>query len=89
MSEQAILEQFPDGTPVDPWFYDESVPEKGTGAEYPVNENGISADGSLQTGKIQELIDKVSASGGGTSRRTSFACTGTSGRLESPASIWM
>ena len=66
MSEQAILEQFPDGTPVDPWFYDESVPEKGTGAEYPVNENGISADGSLQTGKIQALIDKVSASGGGT-----------------------
>ena len=66
MSEQAILKQFPDGTPVDPWFYDESVPEKGTGAEYPVNENGISADGSLQTGKIQALIDKVSASGGGT-----------------------
>ena len=64
MSEQ--LKQFPDGTPVDPWFYDQTVPAAGEGAVYPVNENGISADGSLQTQKIQELIDSVSAQGGGT-----------------------
>lgn len=66
MSEQENLKQFPDGTQIDPWFYDESLPEKGEGEEYPLNENGILADGSLQTEKIQALIDSVNAQGGGT-----------------------
>ena len=37
---------FPDGTPVDPWFYDPSVPFGAAGKEYPVLENGVRADGT-------------------------------------------
>ena len=57
---------FPDGTPVDPWFYNPSVPAGAAGREYPVLENGVRADGTLQTRQLQALIDRVSASGGGT-----------------------
>ena len=57
---------FPDGTPVDPWFYDPSVPFGAAGKEYPVLENGVRADGTLQTRQLQALIDRISASGGGT-----------------------
>ena len=57
---------FPDGTPVDPWFYDPSVLFGAAGKEYPVLENGVRADGTLQTRQLQALIDRISASGGGT-----------------------
>ena len=57
---------FPDGTPIDPWFYDRTVPACVTGREYRVKEHGISDDGTIQTEKLQALIDQVSAEGGGT-----------------------
>ena len=66
MSANDILKQFPDGTPIGEWFTDLSVPAAGEGKEYPVREYGITDDGTVQTKKIQALIDKVSAEGGGT-----------------------
>ena len=57
---------FPDGTPVDPWFYDPSVPERAAGREYPVRDHGIRDDGTLQTQKLQALIDQAGSDGGGT-----------------------
>ena len=49
---------FPDGTPIDPWFYDQTVPVCATGREYRVTEHGIRDDGTLQTQKLQALIDR-------------------------------
>lgn len=66
MSANDNLKRFPDGTPIGDWFTDPSVPAAGAGKEYPVREYGIADDGTVQTKKIQELIDKVSAEGGGT-----------------------
>ncbi|MBQ8053189.1 MAG: exopolygalacturonase [Lachnospiraceae bacterium] len=66
MSASDILKQFPDGTPIDDWFTDPSVPAAGKGKEYPVGEYGITDDGTVQTEKLQALIDRVSAEGGGT-----------------------
>ena len=58
---------FPDGTPIDAWFRDTScfLPGAG-GTEYRVEDYGVSADGTVQTGKLQALIDTVSERGGGT-----------------------
>ena len=66
MSASDILKRFPDGTPIDDWFTDPSVPAAGKGKEYPVGEYGITDDGTVQTEKLQALIDRVSAEGGGT-----------------------
>ena len=49
---------FPDGTPIDPWFYDRSLPAYMTCREYRVMEYGILGDGTLQTEKLQALIDR-------------------------------
>ena len=58
---------FPDGTPIDAWFRDTFcfLPGAG-GTEYRVEDYGVSADGTVQTGKLQALIDTVSERGGGT-----------------------
>lgn len=59
-------EYFPDGTEIDPWFYDLRVPELcELGRQYSFAEYGIEADGSLQTEKIQKLIDLAEKEGGG------------------------
>lgn len=58
---------FPDGTPIDAWFRDTSCFLPGArGTEYRVENYGVSADGTVQTGKLQALIDTVSERGGGT-----------------------
>ena len=58
---------FPDGTPIDAWFRDTSCLLPGAGGtEYRVEDYGVSADGTVQTGKLQALIDTVSERGGGT-----------------------
>ena len=57
---------FPDGTPVDPWFFDLSVPAPDDSRRFSLKDQGIPADGSVQTDKIQSLIDWVSGEGGGT-----------------------
>ena len=58
---------FPDGTPIDPWFSDTAGewPE-GSGSCFRIQDYGIRADGTIQTGKLQALIDSVSGQGGGT-----------------------
>lgn len=57
---------FPDGTPIDPWFFDISVPAlSDLGTPYVLTEHGILADGRLHTAQIQALIDQAAANGGG------------------------
>ena len=60
------LKSFPDGTAVDPWFYDDALPERGEGKAYKVKDYGIEEGEKVQTAKLQALIDRVSAEGGGT-----------------------
>lgn len=59
-------EYFPDGTPIDSWFYDTQVPElQQLGKQYVFTEHGICDDGQVYTEKIQNLIDTAAENGGG------------------------
>ena len=59
-------ERFPDGTPIDAWFYDTSVPTLAElGAQYRVTDYGILDDGRIHTEAMQGLIDRVFENGGG------------------------
>lgn len=59
-------EFFPDGSVIDEWFYDISVPElNALGKQYVLTSYGILDDGRLHTQEIQELIDRAAAEGGG------------------------
>lgn len=58
-------EYFPDGTPIDAWFYDTAVPAlEQLGKPYVLTDYGIAA-GSVQTVALQALIDRIAAEGGG------------------------
>ena len=64
MSEN--FERFPDGTPIDAWFYDDRVPELSElGRGYVLTDWGIRPGEGLQTEAIQGLIDRVHGEGGG------------------------
>jgi len=57
---------FPDGTPIDSWFYDTKVPAlEELGTQYVLTQHGILDDGKLHTAEIQALIDTAAANGGG------------------------
>ena len=57
---------FPDGTPIDSWFFDTSVPELSElGRQYVLTEYWIFDDGKLYTAQIQRLIDTAHENGGG------------------------
>lgn len=59
-------EYFPDGTPIDAWFYDTNVPElEELGKAYMLSAYGILDDGKVHTAEIQSLIDEAAAQGGG------------------------
>ena len=59
-------EFFPDGTPIDSWFYDTTVPTLDQlGKQYVLTQYGILDDGRLHTAEIQALIDTAAANGGG------------------------
>ena len=59
-------EYFPDGTPIDEWFYDLSVPTLAEmGAQYVITEYGAKSDGALYTTEIQNAIDAAYKNGGG------------------------
>ena len=59
-------ECFPDGTPIDEWFYAVEVPALQTlGRMYNITDYGISHSGGVQTGKLQALIDRIAQEGGG------------------------
>lgn len=59
-------EFFPDGTPIDEWFYDTGIPELSElGKQYVLTQHGILDDGKVHTEEIQKLIDTAAQEGGG------------------------
>ncbi|MBQ9153723.1 MAG: hypothetical protein IJ130_07905 [Solobacterium sp.] len=61
-----MSEYFPDGTLIDSWFYDTSVPSLNElGTQYSLKDYGIRDDGTVQTSAIQALIDRAAENGGG------------------------
>lgn len=57
---------WPDGTPIDAWFMDTTrVDVQTLGKQYRLTDYGIFADGTIQTTKIQALIDRIASEGGG------------------------
>lgn len=59
-------EFFPDGTPIDAWFYDTKVPAlEELGTQYVLTKYNILDDGKIHTTEIQALIDQAAANGGG------------------------
>ena len=59
-------EIFPDGTPIDEWFYDTKVPAlEELGRQYVLTQYDIFDDGKVHTREIQYLIDLVEKRGGG------------------------
>ena len=60
-------EFFPDGTPIDPWFYDIEIPDLAKqGKIYPITQYGAFDDGRVYTKEIQAVIDLAAQNGGGT-----------------------
>lgn len=59
-------EYFPDGTPIDGWFYDLTVPTLDQmGKRYRITDYGVMDDGKIYTREIQAVIDKAHSEGGG------------------------
>ena len=57
---------FPDGTPVDGWFHNTSIPElTKLGKQYIITDYDIHDDGRIYTDNFQKLIDLVYNAGGG------------------------
>lgn len=57
---------FPDGTPIDDWFFHTNVPPlEALGKQYPLTEYGIKGDGKIYTQALQDLIDRIHKDGGG------------------------
>lgn len=65
MSER-MKEYFPDGTPIDEWFYQTEVPAlKTLGKPYVITDYGVKDDGCVYTEALQKLIDCIAQNGGG------------------------
>lgn len=66
-NENAVIDEvFPDGTPIDDWFYDTSVPSlEQLGKQYVLTQYEIFDDGKVYTEQIQSLIDTAAKEGGG------------------------
>lgn len=59
-------ECFPDGTPIDDWFYQTDMPALDRlGKPYPLDEYGVPRDGGVHTAQIQQVIDLCAREGGG------------------------
>lgn len=57
---------FPDGTPIDGWFFETEAPTKESlGKPYVITDYGVKNDGKVYTKEIQYLIDTVADNGGG------------------------
>lgn len=66
MNKETKKEFFPDGTPIDEWFYQTDIPQKEEiGKQYIITDYGIVDDGEVQTEKLQGLIDLAATEGGG------------------------
>lgn len=69
-------EFFPDGTPIDNWFYQTDIPTlEQLGKPYPLDAYGVPNDGQVHTAEIQRVIDLCAAEGGGV--------------VVVPAGVWM
>ena len=65
MNEQR-KEFFPDGTPIDEWFYGDKIPAlESLGRAYNIRAYGVCDDGKVYTDKLQALIDTIAENGGG------------------------
>ena len=65
MSER-LKEFFPDGMPIDDWFYQTDIPTlESLGKSYVITNYGVVDDGKIYTKQLQNLIDFVSENGGG------------------------
>ena len=65
-TENIKKEFFPDGTPVDGWFYDTRIPVlEELGKQYVLTQYNILDDGKIHTEEIQKLIDAAAEQGGG------------------------
>lgn len=61
-----MKEFFPDGTPIDSWFYDTRIPAlEELGKQYVLTQYNIFDDGKIYTKEIQDLIDRAAEQGGG------------------------
>ena len=57
---------FPDGTPIDEWFFKTDVPAlKTLGKQYVITEYGVFDDGNIYTQALQTLINRIHQDGGG------------------------
>ncbi len=62
-----MKEFFPDGSPIDEWFYDISAPDlKHMGKKYVITDYGVRQDETIYTKEIQKVIDIAAKEGGGT-----------------------
>ncbi|MBO6280233.1 MAG: hypothetical protein J6M95_01460 [Bacilli bacterium] len=60
------LEKFPDGSVADSWFYQVKTPSLNDfNNKYVISDYGVESNGSLQTNKIQAVIDLAYKNGGG------------------------
>ena len=67
--ERQTVEYFPDGTPVDAWFYEEAATAPATAPVYTITDYGVTTDSTIvQTARIQAVIDRAAADGGGVVR---------------------
>lgn len=63
---EKTIELFPDGTPIENWFYDVQVPKlDALGKQYLLTQYNIMDDGKIHTIEIQNLIDTAAEAGGG------------------------
>lgn len=61
-----MRELFPDGTLIDPWFYDTAIPSmENMGRQYVLTDHNILDDGKVYTKELQALIDYAHENGGG------------------------
>lgn len=57
---------FPDGTPIDDWFFDVELPDLSRlGKQYVISEYGVLDDGNIYTERLQTMIDRAHDNGGG------------------------
>ena len=66
MMKERMQEFFPDGTPIDEWFYQTEISALETlGKPYVITDYGVKDDGYVYTETLQKLIDFIGENGGG------------------------
>lgn len=67
LTSNAEFKTFPDGSPVDKWFNDKTVPKtEELGERYVITDYGVVNDSTvIQTEKLQKVIDLAASGGGG------------------------